>query len=151
MLESTRQSLRDSLWLYKEDKKMLATYREALLYPYKEFDDNIGGGRTNLMASPTESIALKLVEPKTPVALEEIRRTVSVIDFLLDACKKEDGSELSNALNKDHYDVIKSKYIDGYRGKKNSIVSYEICLSESTVKRRDKEFLKIMALALGKR
>ncbi|MBO0456306.1 transcriptional regulator [Enterococcus hulanensis] len=46
-------------------------------------------------------------------------------------------------------DIFQSKYLKGYPTKENAIVAYEICLSESTVKRRDLELLKEISKRLG--
>lgn len=46
-------------------------------------------------------------------------------------------------------DIFQSKYLKGYHAKKNAIVAYETCLSESTVKRRDLELLKEISKRLG--
>ena len=46
-------------------------------------------------------------------------------------------------------DVFVSKYKNGHSCKGNDLVAYETFLSESTVKRRDNEFLKEVANKLG--
>lgn len=134
MLDSTRNYLRDQLYLHNENKKTIKAFRESILHPYRETDTNIGGGSPNIPSDPTGSMAIKLSTPK------ELKRTievVEVIDKVLEHCTA------------DHYDVIKSKYIDGFKGKKNDLVSSETHLSESTVKRKDREFLEKLRLDLG--
>ncbi|WP_265460462.1 transcriptional regulator [Enterococcus sp. HY326] len=46
-------------------------------------------------------------------------------------------------------DIFISKYLQGNPSKENAIVSHEINLSESTVKRRDNELLQEIANRLG--
>ncbi|MGK0552256.1 transcriptional regulator [Enterococcus faecalis] len=45
--------------------------------------------------------------------------------------------------------IFQAKYQEGFPGKGNDIVAYETYLSESTVKRRDNEFLKKVGNRLG--
>lgn len=46
-------------------------------------------------------------------------------------------------------DIFISKYLNGYPNKENALVASEIHLSESTIKRYDKEFLQEIAIRLG--
>ncbi len=46
-------------------------------------------------------------------------------------------------------DIFTSKYLNGYPNKENALVASEVHLSESTIKRYDKEFLQEIAIRLG--
>lgn len=52
-------------------------------------------------------------------------------------------------LPSDTKDIFYVKYVNGYQGKGNDLVALETFLSESTIKRRDCEFLKEIAIRLG--
>lgn len=144
MLDSTRAYLRDCLYFYKSDKADIKAFREAAYYPTREVDENTGGGRGNSISKPTEAIAMKLA---SPTQLQEKAESVETIDHLLKLCEDETFKE----LNIEHKDVINSKYISGHKGKSIAVIAKETHLSESSVKRRDKEFLNIMRLYTGKR
>lgn len=144
MLDSTRAYLRDCLYYYKSDKQEIAAFREAAYYPIREVDENIGGGRSSFISKPTEAIAMKLASPSQ---LEEKAKSVETIDHLFGLCDDETFKE----LNAEHKDVIMAKYINGRKEKKVSVIAHETKLSESTVKRRDKEFLNVMRLYQGRR
>jgi hypothetical protein len=58
-------------------------------------------------------------------------------------------SETLAESSSDTQAIFCSKYQEGFPGKGNDIVAYETYLSESTVKRRDNEFLKKVGNRLG--
>ncbi|CAM3292007.1 hypothetical protein [Vagococcus fessus] len=136
MRNETIAYLRADLWDYNKFKKEILAFQEAILNSGSKVDENIGGGRSSFISDPTAVAAIKLASPDD---LSVSVFTVNTIDDLLSSCSKE------------HYDVIMSKYINGYRGKKNAIVSSECKMSESTVKRKDLEFLELLRIRLRRR
>ncbi len=153
MLASTRLMIRSDLCSYKRDLRTIEEYRESVLYPHKESDDNFGGGRGNAISKTTESVAIKLAV--TPSRLEKTIQTVEAIDKMLEMCL----DEKNNILTEDHYMIAKSKYIDAeeslynhdFKGRNNELVAHDCNMGVATVKRKDREILEVMRLLLDYR
>lgn len=153
MLASTRLMIRSDLCSYKRDLRTIEEYRESILYPYKESDENFGGGRGNAISKTTESTAIKLAV--TPSRLEKTIETVEAIDKMLEMCL----DEKNNILTEDHYRIVKSKYIDAeesmynrdFKGRNNELVAHDCNMGVATVKRKDREVLEVMRLLLDYR
>lgn len=62
---------------------------KELKYPVVHTDENIGGGRSNLMSSPTERLAITLADDLMLSNLRNIKRVVaSVLDELEPSARK---------------------------------------------------------------
>ncbi|MGM0173700.1 transcriptional regulator [Enterococcus sp. DIV0800] len=123
MEKTVRAHIRKLLWNYKVAKKTLNKYTEIL-----SSNNEVTENYPYLNHSEEEWTINQLVFHKF------FYQTVE---------------ELLSDSTPEIVDIIQSKYLNGYYTKENAIVAYESCLSESTVKRRDNEFINELSKRLG--
>lgn len=123
MEKSAKAHIRSLLWNYKLIRKKLNSYRDVLLV-----EREVISNYSFLHASDEEWNINQIVFSKMfcQIVSEILRDSTSEVE-----------------------DIFISKYLKGYPGKANAIVSYETHLSESTVKRRDSEFINELSKRLG--
>ena len=136
MRDCTRIYLRADLCEFKQMKREIEAFRLAIMYPTKEIDENIGGGRSGFTSDPTAATAIKLV---SPVELAETIKFVEIVEKMFES------------MDDDYEMIIRCKYIDNERAKKNFQVAQETYFSEKTVSKKDNEFLELLRLRLARR
>lgn len=119
MNNATRTHIRNLLWEYKTIQKQLRSLSTAV---------------SNEIKFPHFSGAEK-------------SWTANQIAFCNFFIKSVD--EILAHASPDMKNIFESKYLNGFSAKENALVACETFLSESTIKRRDNEFLKQIADILG--
>jgi len=94
MKKETFRHIEAELYCYHETLKEIEKKRQEIMYNYRP-DENIGGGKSNIPGSPTETVATRLAENIELKRLEEI---VGAIKFVYDSSPEE------------HKKLIKLKY-----------------------------------------
>lgn len=132
----TFKHIEDILRDYPRIDSYLKQREEELLYPTKEQDDNIGGGKSSEIGKPTEQKGITLAED---MRLRELR-------------KQKDAIE--RTLNK--ADFLTCRVIESYymckQPKTWESVSFEVSsgqISSRTLRRMRTEFFKNLAVELG--
>lgn len=77
----SRQHVRELLYKYRDMKKEIEILREAILYPFKETDENTGGGRSSLNVFESEK-AIRLASHEQ-IAFRA--HAIKVIDSVLES------------------------------------------------------------------
>lgn len=122
MKSEVKKHIRQLLWDYKQTEKKLKDYEGVILTHRNPF-------LIYPVENPTEKISL------SQIAFHKLFMQI-IQDILSDSTR-------------DVQDIFLMKYKNGYRYKKNDIVAYETYLSESTIRRRDTEFIHEIAYRLG--
>lgn len=122
MNKATRTHIRSLLWKYKVIKKTLG-----------DFSDVMNNQENIFLEYPF--IGIENCWTMNQIVFHKM--FLQIISDILD----DSTSEVQAIFN--------SKYLHGHPSKENAIVAMETFLSESTVKRRDNEFLKEIAERLG--
>lgn len=122
MDKATRTHIRSLLWRLKKTKRQLQVFSETL---------------TAEVEPPYAATYLTKGETWSINQIKFYQMFDHVITEVLDEAPTEVA------------DIFESKYLQGHPSKDNTIVSFETNLSESTVKRRDNEFLNEIANYLG--
>lgn len=74
---------------YHQTLKEIALLREEIMNPFREEDENVGGGQSNIPGAPTERIATRMTASKQLNYLLEIVNAIErVYDALPDNYKK---------------------------------------------------------------
>ncbi len=123
MNKTTRNHIRALLWNYKEISKSLKQISEIVLNNRINFTEYPLSEENNYALTMNQMIFNKIF--------------LDVVDSVLE----DSTSEVK--------DIFTSKYLYGYPTKENNLVSCEVALSESTIKRRDSELLREIAMRLG--
>lgn len=122
-------------------QKNTRNHIRSLLWNFKKNENNINKMASVLINDETLFFENPIVEEnKYKWSLNQIafnKMFIQVVNSIL----QDSTSEV--------YDIFSAKYLNGYPSKDNLIVADEVYLSESTVKRRDNEFLREIALRLG--
>lgn len=121
MNKNTRNHIRSLLWEYKKNKKEIKELANVIFDPCINY--------SAFQMENSDSINYKQLIFK--------QMFIKIVDNIL--------ADSSYEIN----DIFISKYLLGYPSKNNEVVSYEVSISESTVKRRDNEFIREIALNLG--
>lgn len=117
------------LYDYNEIEDHIDKRIEQLKYPYYPSDENIGGGKSNVISDPTGKLAVTIADD---LLLSNLRRTKETIDVVLDS------------LEPDARRVIDLYYIDTPRKYTWDGVAMETNNSKSTCYRiRDEVFTRI--------
>lgn len=122
MNKATRTHIRSLLWQYKQIKKNLEDFSDVLL----------------------NDQAIVLDYPLTKSSSQWSLNQIVFHRMFLQVV-----SDILAEATSDIQDIFQSKYVRGFPTKDNAIVAVETYVSESTVKRRDNEFLKEIANRLG--
>lgn len=80
-----REHVREILRNYNKTKDDIEKIRESILYPYRETDSNVGGGRSNVMTDNSSTI-IKLVSH------EQLRfksKSINIIDSVLSEASEQ--------------------------------------------------------------
>lgn len=122
MDKATRTHIRSLLWRLKETRKALHSFSVVLSDNSSSFYDE------------------RLIKQKQTWSVNQIAFYKMFDQTVAEVLENSaDGVE----------DIFISKYLQGYPSKDNELVSFETNMSESTVKRRDNEFLNEIAKRLG--
>lgn len=81
----SRQHVRELLYKYAEMKSDIAAIRESILYPYKQEDENIGGGKSSFPIFESDK-AIKLASHSQ---IEFRAKAISAIDHVLGQANDE--------------------------------------------------------------
>ena len=77
MRKSTFKYIEAQLYLHQENKKMIKEIEYNIMFTKPNTDENIGGGKSNLIVSKVENSVIKLDSNKK---LYTIRKIVSTVD-----------------------------------------------------------------------
>lgn len=91
-----REHVREILRNYNKTKDDIEKIRESILYPYRETDSNVGGGRSNIMTDNSSTI-IKLVSHDQ---LRFKSKAINIIDGVL-----SEASEQANLIIENRYFV----------------------------------------------
>lgn len=129
---TTREHIKDYLYNYEWLEEEIKLIRESIITPYIETDNNIGGGQSNIPASPDETKAIKLADN---IRLTQLERMKWAID---DVYKQMDdtGKMFMKLYYKENYLTI-----DG--------VAMEIGVSPRTAKRLNTKIIIEIAERVG--
>lgn len=76
-----REHIKDYLYNYDWLEEEIGEIRESIITPYIETDTNVGGGQSNIPASPDEMKAIKLADN---IRLTQLERMKWAIDDVYD-------------------------------------------------------------------
>lgn len=129
----TRQYVRSRLYKYNEYKKDIQEIRQSIMTPWKESDENIGGGRSSLPVFEVEEKAFKLISNEQ---LAFRTKFLYVVDTLLAKCNDE--------VQK----IIEMKY---FAHESNSWVKIasEVGYSEDGCRKIERKFIDSVAEKIG--
>src|SRR5690625_4617647 len=102
---------------YYKTVQEIKTLEKSIIDPYKEKDENIGGGQSNVPGDPTEATALRLTKNKQLNYLKEI---VDAIEYVYESRPEE------------HKKLVRVRYWSNKRMNWNGVAS-EIGYSRRTV------------------
>lgn len=80
--KETRNYVRSRMRKYNEYRKEIKVIEESIRYPWKESDENIGGGRGSLTSNPTEQQAIIKIDSKE---LKSRTQLLNIIDYVVDS------------------------------------------------------------------
>lgn len=123
MQKNTRNHIRTLLWNYKDTEKVM-----------NNISDVVSNRRVNFSIYPLE---------------EEMNHQLSMNQIIFNRIFLDTVNSILDDSTTEIKDVFTSKYFYGYPSKENALVAHEISLSESTIKRRDNELLREIAIRLG--
>lgn len=84
--KEARNFVRARLLKYKLYQHEINTLRQAILFPFRETDENIGGGRSSLNNFETEEKGIKLASNKQIKFRSEF---IAIVDSVLSQCSEE--------------------------------------------------------------
>lgn len=111
---------------YPHIDDLIKQRRSEILAPWSPQDENIGGGKSNVMANTAERTVIKLVDDPTIVSLEHQRDTIA--RHLADA-------------DEDTVAIVTACYFAGHRGKSVQSIAQQLMLSDRTAYRKRESFL----------
>jgi RinA family phage transcriptional activator len=77
--KATFKHIEAELYAYHDTLKEIQQLREHIMFCKDEYDENVGGGRSNIPSSPTERIATRLTTHKRLKQLEEITNAIQKV------------------------------------------------------------------------
>lgn len=80
-----REHVREILRNYNKTKDDIEKIRESILYPYRETDSNVGGGRSNIMTDNSSTI-IKLISHDQ---LRFKSKAINIIDGVLSEASEQ--------------------------------------------------------------
>jgi len=79
----TRQYIRSRLLKYKDYEREISEIRTSIMNPWKESDENIGGGRSSFTSFDVEDKVIKILSSEQ-IAFRS--KFISVVDSVLSKC-----------------------------------------------------------------
>lgn len=76
MRNSTYKYLEAELFEYPSIKKHIESIREEVITPYREVDENVGGGKSNTNVSTVEIAATRLITDRRLIQLEKMKTAI---------------------------------------------------------------------------
>lgn len=134
MNKQLKNYLESELHAYTHIDKRITEIRQELMNPWKEQDENIGGGRSNQNVSQTEVKATRLVTDKRLKKLEEMKQAISTV------------YEESNVIDRK---LMEHFYFTKPRKLTMQGVAQKICVSPATAYRAQKKIIERLADELG--
>lgn len=132
----TFKHIESELYSYHDTLREIQFLRTNLMFCKENDDENIGGGRSSYISSPTEQIGTKLATHKRLLRLEEITNTIkTVYDGLPDT----------------HQQLIRLKYWTKPQLKTWEGIAQEMKVSRMTAFRYRDEIIVVLAEMLGLR
>jgi RinA family phage transcriptional activator len=77
--KATFKHIESELYSYKDTLREIEQLRKDIMFTKENDDENIGGGRSSYVSSPTEQIATRLVTHKRLNKLEEIALAIEKV------------------------------------------------------------------------
>ncbi|MCD7034321.1 transcriptional regulator [Metabacillus sp. GX 13764] len=77
--KATFKHIESELFDYKDTIKEIEFLRQNIMFCKENDDENIGGGRSSFISSPTETIATRLTTHKRLTQLEEIAHAIEKV------------------------------------------------------------------------
>lgn len=132
MRDGTYRYLVQILKDYRRTDGYIKQREEELMHPYRETDENIGGGRSSFISNPSERMAITISEDRR---LANLERNRDVIDKCMDQ---------TDVVTKE---LIRYMYIDYNL---NTIrAAQETNISERHARRLHKRFIETIADEIG--
>lgn len=89
MRDSTYRHIVSVLRDYKYTDRYIKEREEELRYPYRQAEENIGGGRSSFVSNPTERMAITISDDRRLANLERNRNIVDKVYRQSDVVTKE--------------------------------------------------------------
>ena len=118
---------------YHHTLQEIARLREEIINPFREVDENIGGGKSNITGDPTGRIATRLATSKQIQHLEEV---VNAIE------------KVYNALPNDYKNLVRVRYWSNKKMSWDEIAD-EIHVHRTTAMRWRNEIIQATIELLG--
>lgn len=134
MRNSTKKYLEDELFSYPKMDQYINSLREEIINPWRETDENIGGGKSNIISSTVEVKAIRLVNDKRLNRMREVKQAIETI-------YRESSIEEKDLLEIYYFKSPRTLTIDG--------VAQELSVSRRTVFRLRSRLLNRFADELG--
>ncbi|MFJ8247105.1 transcriptional regulator [Peribacillus asahii] len=93
--KATFKYIESELYSYHDTLKEIQFLRNNIMFTKENDDENVGGGRSSLLSSPTEQIGVRLATHKKLNNLEEIAEAIE---------------KVYNVVNDDYKKLIRLKY-----------------------------------------
>jgi RinA family phage transcriptional activator len=74
--KATFKHIESELYSYHDTLKEINNLRQDIMFCSENDDENIGGGKNNIISSPTERIATRLATHKRLIQLEEVTNAI---------------------------------------------------------------------------
>lgn len=129
---TTREHIKDYLYNYDWLEEEITEIRDSIITPYIEADTNVGGGQSNIPASPDEMKAIKLADNIRLTQLERMKWAIDDVYNQMD----DTGKTFMKLYYKENYLTI-----DG--------VAIEIGVSSRTAKRLNTKIIIEIAERVG--
>ena len=132
--KATFQHIESELYSYKDTLLEIQELRKDIMFTKENDDENIGGGRSSFVSSPTERIATRLATHKRLNKLEEISQAIE---------------KVYTGLPDDYQKLIKLKYWTRPQLKTWEGIAEELHIGRMTAFRYRDEIVRAIAEVLG--
>ncbi|MFC8563079.1 transcriptional regulator [Peribacillus frigoritolerans] len=130
----TFKHIESELYSYHDTLKEIQFLRTNIMFTKESDDENVGGGRSSFISSPTEQIGTRLATHKRLVKLEEISSAIE---------------KVYTGLPETHRQLIKLKYWTRPQTKTWEGIAIELNVSRRQAFNWRKEAINIIAEVLG--
>lgn len=134
LTKTTFKKIEAEWFNYHNTIKEIALLREEIMNPPKEWNENIGGGKSNMISKPTERIATRL----------SINKQLNYLTEIVEAIE-----EVYNALPDDYKKLVQLRYWSKNRQLTWDGIALEIGISERQARRWRNEIVLATAEVLG--
>lgn len=132
--KTTFKKVESEWYNYHRTLQEIAKLREEIMNPFKEIDENVGGGKSNMTSSPTEQIATRLMTNKQLKYLMEITDAIE---------------QVYNALPEEYQQLARAKYWNKEKDLQWDGIALKCNISRATAFRRRDEIIQATIKILG--